>query len=140
MGRKKFKEYGPADVIQAMEAVVAETGEDFVYQKDTYDGMGICRYMHGEEVPGCLIGRVLIHLGAQPRVVWAAEQSYILANGHGIGVEEFLGLLAPTWGTLGYTITPEAVQALTVAQNAQDCANTWGQALKGAKRAVGALA
>ena len=136
MGRRKFREFGPAEVLTAMKAVVDEVGHDFVYSKTD---SGSCQYMHGEEVPGCLIGQVLIKLGAQPRVLFEAERTFMNHNGHGIGIEEFLGILAPTWGTLGYTLTEDAVRVLEEAQNAQDVYNTWGRALQVAQEAAGEL-
>lgn len=137
MGRQK-KEYGVGEILAALEAVVAQAGADYIYDKAEYKGLsdGICRYMHGEDAPGCLIGRVLIKLGAQPAVIFHAEDRFIEANGHGLGMEEFLSLLAPTWGTLGYSITDDAVSVLTVAQNCQDVGNTWGRALDEARNAV----
>ena len=136
MGRKKFREYGVTEVLAAMEEVVNEYGHDFVYTKPA--NSDVCQYMHGEQ-PGCLIGHVLVRLGAHGEVLRIAEGNFIDANSHGLGVEEFLGILAPTWGTLGYSLTEDAVRALTVAQNLQDCSNTWGRALEAAQEDVRSL-
>ena len=134
MGRKKFREYGVTEVLAAMEEVVNQYGGDFVYTKPA--NSDVCQYMHGEQ-PGCLIGHVLVRLGAQAEVLRVAEQNFITGQGHGLGVEDFLGILAPTWSTLGYSLTEDAVHMLTVAQNLQDCSNTWGRALEAAQEDAG---
>lgn len=131
MGRKKFREYGVDDVLHAMEEIVAEFGNDYVYDRFGRDDR-ICRYAH-EDGPGCLVGQVLVRLGADLNVIKSVESAHIDRRNTGLSLEELLDELAPTWGSLGYTLTPEAVEVLTVAQNMQDVRNTWGRALKRAQ-------
>lgn len=115
-------------VTQAIEAVVAEKGADYVYPgSDT----GSCWYARQDDdnnlVPSCIVGHVLHRLGF--------NLTYLHDTYEGT---RFVGL-----GTYGvYTDTtyqsiPEHVAiALSDAQSKQDNGETWGEALAAYKNSL----
>lgn len=110
--------------------VVAEQGEDFVYNPEP-DRVS-CFYVplptdvaHFEGYPapmkttGCLVGRILDKLGETRHHITIVK----VWPGHVGGVSN----LAYTYKDM---MTPEAKEYLSILQRAQDRGHTWGKALK----------
>lgn len=104
-----------AEVTAAMEAVVAEAGEDFVYAtEDNYYG---CRYLSDGE-PSCIVAHVVAAIAPE-----AVPE-----------LEEFEDLNALDLNFSTVIFDPQAVQFLYDAQFVQDTpGKTWGEALSVAK-------
>lgn len=131
MGRPmKYPVYDEAKVLEVAEEIVNEFGHDYIYVKPPSN---LCQYVH-EGQPSCLVGQILVRLGAQVDVLEVPEHYSIIQNGHGLGVTEFLTQLAPTTETLGFTLTRNAIAVLECIQNTQDTGNTWGRALEEGRR------
>ena len=116
-----MREVTVTEVADVLDAAVREKGEDFVYSPP--GEWGICQYLHGTK-PGCLIGHVLIRLGAIPGEL--ALQEGVPAN-------------ALEYDRLGLDIPQNAVEALQAAQDEQDEGETWGEARKAFNGALGRL-
>ncbi len=118
-GRKIMREVTVTEVADVLDEAVREKGESFVYSAPV--GGGICQYLHGTQ-PGCLVGHVLIRLGAIPGELALQE-----------------GTPADTleYHILGLEIPENAIQALQEAQSAQDEGQTWGQARKAFSKVLG---
>lgn len=105
-------------VIEKLEEVVAEYGEDYVYQrpdgKDLTGGDG-CMYVHGDK-PGCIAAQVFVKLGTPLESLKRYEGKQAMAVAKAVG---------------GFT--PRAAFTLRAAQDAQDSGKTWGAAVKQAK-------
>lgn len=110
----------------ALEVVVAEAGEDYVYESPRHmqGGDESCFYVHrdpdgSDARPGCLVGTALHRLGVP------------------------LGELEKHEGTDAFTmlwhitdLPDRARGAFSGAQEAQDTGETWGEALRQAKRVL----
>lgn len=108
-----MREVTDKQVTEAITAVVAEVGRDFVYVPP--GGVGeMCRYEH-EGAASCLVGRVLKRLGATLQDLRECES----AGSVGTEVARRCGL----------SISIRALNALYTAQQAQDHGATWGKAL-----------
>lgn len=107
-----------AEFTAAMEAAVAERGEDYVYPKDNPDFWHphdkTCVYQTPTGEPACLIGLAMDKLGLDtPGYIETEETAYMMMNTH--HEAEF----------------PDNVKrAAEAAQYAQDRENTWGEALE----------
>ena len=111
----------------ALEAVVAERGEDFVYpvkwREEPPIGMspeeGRCKYTvtneDGERVGACIVGAALEHLLGHPYEGPNDSAFHLLIDGFNVEDEEF-------------------ANAVAEAQAKQDGGGTWGQALAVYKR------
>jgi hypothetical protein len=106
------KEVTNVEVAETVAAIVAETGMDFVYRSPV--GNGICQYLHGTQ-PGCLVGHVLIRLGAITGEL--ALQEGNTADGL-------------DYGAMGLSLPSAALEALYEAQAVQDDERPWGEALE----------
>lgn len=118
------------EVLHVAEQIVNEFGHDYVYIEPDD---GICRYVY-EGKPSCLVGHILVRLGARINVIRVPEDASLDAGGEGLGVIVLLEKLTPTWSTLGFTLTTQAVDVLAAIQNTQDTRRTWGQALNDGRR------
>lgn len=102
-------------ITEALEAVVAERGEEYRYDDDfeKHHASYGCRYIIGEK-PACIVGALYSRLGVSNSTLkkW---------NGYG-GVRSiaFHSRLIPD----------EAEEALGRTQASQDTGHTWGQALE----------
>jgi len=105
-----MREVTVTEVADVLDAAVREKGEDFVYSPP--GEWGVCRYLHGTK-PGCLIGHVLIRLGAIPGE---------------LALQEGLPADLLNYGRLSLDIPRNAVEALRAAQNEQDEGETWSKA------------
>lgn len=122
-----MKHVDKATVLELLREVVAEKGEDYVYEA-SYTASYQCVYvLHGE--CSCLVARVLHKLGVSiedlARLDTSSEGGGAVAVWQAIEVDLIPGL----------TFTPEAREALMSAQFAQDGFKTWGEALQAAERA-----
>lgn len=126
---KKFKTVDAAEVLERAAEIVQEFGDDYIYEPPA----GMCQYVHtpqpGLLQPGCLVGQILVRLGAQLETLKTVEDFY-MDRGEGVSVEDLLQGLEPTWSTLGFTLTPGAIDVLGEIQNIQDTAEPWGKALE----------
>lgn len=133
----------PEEVIEALEAAVAERGRDYVYvnpdgqragELDEHDAMSSCHYVHGDK-PGCIVGYVLhswgVPLSALAEHEGAAAQQPINQELPYI-VSKF-----PDTNDKGYSHASaqvyEIARILGAAQGAQDSGSTWQYALEAAK-------
>lgn len=104
---------------QAMRDAVAERGEDWVYPQlpnddsdrtDDWHEVGSCIYVHADGTPACLIGLALSKI--DPALLPTRAE-----------VEPACNFLVG--------VVPESVRyAAQAAQNAQDCGEPWGEALR----------
>lgn len=117
------------EVLHVAEQIVNEFGHDYVYIEPDD---GICRYVYKGK-PSCLVGHILVRLGAPINAIRVSEEARLNA-GEGLGVDVLLESLTPTWSTLGFTLTAQAVEVLAAVQNTQDTGRTWGQALDDGRR------
>lgn len=92
----------------AIEAVVAERGESFVYEKP--EGFRACQYTNEDGTPGCLIGAALAKLGYTAENTRGLERTY--PDSYGYSAREILEALGIDDSTL--------LIAATKAQNRQD--------------------
>lgn len=104
-------------VLEALDAVVAERGEDYVYPQEWRRGgvsNGLCRYVTPDGAgPACIVAAVLVRFGTPlERLSECEGQSadYVLTKLFG----------------LSYISYQSGV--LTRAQGVQDSGRTWGQA------------
>ena len=103
-----------AEVMTAMEAVVAEAGEDFVYTDQEH---AVCRYLEDGE-PSCIVAHVVAAI--TPEAVSELEEF------------EYLNALDLNLSTVIFN--PQAAQFLYDAQFVQDApGKSWGEALAAAK-------
>lgn len=111
-----------SDVATGLEAIVAEYGEDFVYQqRDTLSGSRCVYVWQGE--PDCIVGKLLHRLGVP------VEQ---LARGDG---KLLAGALVEHLEELGVISAEDGVsEILDRAQSRQDAGRTWGQSVREALR------
>ncbi|MFI0211975.1 hypothetical protein ACH4OV_25305 [Streptomyces diastaticus] len=117
----------PEQVLDVMREVVAEAGEEFVYEPPT--GLGVCLYVHrphggGASVPGCLVGQVLHRLGVPLDEL--TEHEAQLAR-----------TMAPKLVDAGEG-ADLLVTALDNAQAIQDGGHSWGAALRAAEEVLSA--
>lgn len=121
------------DVLRVMREVVAEFGEDYVYQLVPDEG-GQCLYVHRDEdsegVPGCIVAQVLHRLGVPLSAFDEGFSAHCMVD----------RLNARGWG-----ITYVASVALAEAQRVQDSFHeseddcTWGAAYRAAVEATTGL-
>jgi hypothetical protein len=106
------------ETVDLLKAVVAEKGEDYVYQKrnDGYD----CVYVYDGQ-PDCIVGHVLHRLG-----VTAEEMS----DGDSVWDENSHGVLYYLEYRERLQFEPRAAHVLESAQYFQDRGYTWGASLK----------
>ncbi len=109
-----MREVTATQVADLLDAAVREKGEDFIYKPIPLTNDAICRYLHGTQ-PGCLIGHVLLRLGAIPTEL-------DLQEGQPANLLDY--------ARLGLSIGANAIEALQAAQEAQDNGETWGTARK----------
>ena len=105
--------------LEALREVVQEKGLDYKYVSP---GKGVCAYVHeidGGNVPGCLIGHVMLRQG------WASEAVLLESN------EETVNALVEK-NDLDFSTA--AVELLREAQAVQDEFQTWGEALAAAEK------
>lgn len=122
-------------VIKALEEIVAELGEDYVYP-EAVAGVG-CVYVKNGQA-SCIAGRVIAKIDPEK-----IEQIEELEQKWGSwGASDFDGQTQLAEGDEGEVInapkldaTPAALEALGAAQWSQDRRATYGQALKAAKEA-----
>ncbi len=105
-----MREVTVTEVADVLDEAVRDMGEDYVYSPQGT----ICQYLHGTQ-PGCLVGHVLIRLGASAGM---------------LALQEGSPADALNYADLGLSIPQNAIQALQEAQSAQDEGQTWGQARK----------
>lgn len=119
-------EYGEKDqrFIEAMEAAVAQRGEDFVYPRDTHKdddewwSDGACVYSKPDGTPACIIGLALTLAGeTPPPYTFGAIGADAVLDNRGYG--------------------PAVQNAAANAQVAQDKGLTWGEALKDFRESLG---
>lgn len=103
-------------VLEALDFVVAERGEGYVYPDEWRDGgtsHGLCRYVTPDGTgPACIVGAVMVRVGVPlNRLTGCEGQSadYVLAK----------------LFRLGGSVQSEI---LTQAQSVQDTGGTWGRA------------
>lgn len=96
---------------QIMTEIVNEAGRDFVYRNHNYSN---CTYLK-DDVPDCLIGRVLFRLGIPLEVLQEMDENIIaISSAEG---PDLTGL------------STSACDLLGVAQMKQDQGQNWGDAL-----------
>ena len=111
------------EALKLLEAVVADFGEDHVYQRHSLaEGGATCRHIHNGE-PDCLVGHVLIRSGR-----FTAEE---LSDIQTVRLAAF---------TYPGRLVDEATHVLVAAQSTQDAGCTWGVALERARRVAQRLA
>jgi hypothetical protein len=100
-----------ADQIIAEVRRLASEQPDFIYQNPAWEGgiRGFCRYMHGENEPGCIMGHALYNLGLTPP-----------AEGGVADVVQY---------DLGIGLTPSQAKWLSDVQRHQDRGETWATAV-----------
>ncbi len=101
--------------MQALEDVVDERGSDFVY-----DSSESCQYVRNGE-SSCLVGAALFKLGVPLETL--SEWDSRVSEGRSSTFDD----IAPEG------VSPRIVRAYTVAQSRQDCNETYGEALQGAR-------
>jgi len=106
-----MREVTVTEVADVLDEAVRAKGESFVYSPQAGD---ICHYLHGTQ-PGCLVGHVLIRLGAIRGELALQEGN----NADGLDYD-----------ALGLSIPQNAIEALQKAQEEQDAGRTWGEARK----------
>ena len=117
-------------IIEAMRAVVAEKGSDYVYPESEKDG-GTCQYAH-KGTPSCIVGHLIHRLDPE-----AFAHLAVVEADH--GSEPALGLVyiypngetaEGSYSYLKERLWPEDLDiAIQEAQSAQDFGKTWGDAL-----------
>jgi hypothetical protein len=114
-----------ADALAALEVAVADRGADYTYQKNpgpiprSKEGM-VCYYAH-VDCPGCIVAHVLHQWGVSLAT---------LSKLDGVGTISDIA----AFHLLPVPMTPEAVAVLRTAQYHQDIYETWGDAVKAARR------
>ena len=113
-----MKKITEAEFTEALEAVVKERGEDYMYptkeENPEYWNGGSCRYaVKGE--PACIIGAVIAHLGGDvTKIRFQSAAPRDAVREAGLELPDQLSLSTP----------------MDYAQAAQDQGNTWGLALE----------
>jgi hypothetical protein len=112
------------EVEWALRDVVAEYGEEYIYvpPKD-----GLCRYLDKDPAgikPACLVGHVLVRLGA------------LVSE---LACQEGRSADALDYGRMGLSLSSEAINVLYMAQEVQDEGRPWGDALREALRVAEAI-
>jgi hypothetical protein len=102
-------------VLDAMRAVVAEHGPDFVYEPPT-GPEELCVNAHNG-APSCLIGRVLHRLGVPVALLERWPSAPVVE------------LLTNLKAELVVTASPDVAVVLSAAQSRQDGKYPWGEAL-----------
>lgn len=108
------------DFMTALEKVVAEQGEDFVYTPLFAPASPQCYYRHYGK-PGCIVGHALEELGVPYDTTWDNHPGGLRAS----------ALLRDFTDS-----EPGVIAAATSAQHVQDSGNTWGEALSSARDVV----
>lgn len=109
------------DVIDGLEALVDEKGEEFVYVKNDDDGGPTCRYVRNGE-PDCMIGQFLAKAGVPLERLVQADGGVIAKT-----------LLEDLRAEGVVSITDKGINALQAAQGRQDRGYPWGVALNAAQ-------
>lgn len=117
-GRLKVSDKSELDilaVLRTLKQIVAEAGEDFVYQAGP---TGACYYVVNNE-PSCLAARVLHRLGVSVHMLrtWEGESCDLMNGWNG-----FIG------GKIALNFSSESLVVLRIAQMYQDAGRTWGDA------------
>lgn len=105
---------GADEALAALEAVVAEGGEDYVYPDEEKDHDGMCRYVRKDGTPSCIVGHVVTLLDPELLPLLATKEG---AAALSLGFPDKLHF------------TNQAAQVLDAAQQEQDNGKTWGEAL-----------
>ena len=112
------------DIDPTLAAIVAGFGEDYVYrgspEADRFTPP--CRYVHGDNKPGCIVAQFLAR--------------------HGVPMEELArleGMRPSTGGFLPGRLTPATALVLSHIQRAQDGRATWGDCRRLAQRYISGL-
>jgi hypothetical protein len=107
-------------VIELLQQAVLVKGDDYVDPRSSNEEEG-CLYFEKSGAPSCIVGHVLYDLGIR-KLYNNGEVSDIIdiddSDNYFIGNHEF---------------TPEAIDALSVAQMTQDHGYSWGKAVAEAK-------
>ena len=125
-----------AQALAALEAAVADYGEDFV--DPNVGGAGFCAYTY--ELDGrvchCIAGRALVELGVpipDERGDRDVASCSLTSSGGGPARRQW----AATFPEVPYPpLTNAAARVLGAAQDAQDVGRTWGDALAAARKAM----
>jgi hypothetical protein len=107
------KEITTKTLFRAIEEVVAEVGDDFVYQSPE---AGECKYLHNRQ-PSCLFGRGLTKLGIDQEVLEEGDR-----GGWGLSDLEDIG-----------HFSMRAIYAFNDAQRMQDSGHSYGDVLNDLK-------
>lgn len=115
-----------ATAMRLLEEVVADKGEDYVYEPHPFTYA--CQYLHDDE-PGCLVGHVLHRHGVPIEVIrqWEGRTAQYLATG------KSLLTLSSARPELEPLADHPAASILIAAQQAQDVSLPWGKALQAAR-------
>jgi hypothetical protein len=106
--------YDYDQTIELLQRAVAEKGDGHIYERHGDSVLPACRYANHDGTPDCIVGHAL---------------SYV----------DLLSLELDDQGPVTdlkivhENFTPVAIHALEVAQDGQDCGDTWGEALIAAK-------
>lgn len=113
-----------SDVATGLKAIVAEYGEDFVYQqRDTHFGSHCVYVWQGE--PDCIVGKLLHRLGVPVEQLARGDGEV----GHPVGL--LAGSLVEHLEELGVISAECGVsEILDRAQSRQDSGRTWGQSVR----------
>lgn len=101
-------------VEQALNAVVDEHGEGYLYQYED----SLCKYRHRDGKPGCLVGHVFDRLGVLDELV--GDDDYL--NG------ETVDTLRMSRSASAWPFDQATTEALCDAQTYQNTGGTWGVA------------
>lgn len=130
-------------VIEALEKVVEQYGEDYNYGQAEQDA-GItapksgpmCRYADGDGEPLCIIGKALARMGVSGSVLVDIEFGGKEVDGcpvHMACAAESAAAAPHFIKTLrdaGYVFDDDALAAMQRAQRVQDSGHAWGRALR----------
>jgi hypothetical protein len=106
-------------VVETAKMVVAERGEDYVYEgPGDVRGNGMCRYVYRDQ-PSCLVGHVLYRLGVPLETLKSADGVSFAATDV---CSDLLRGSAFDDGEIG--------DFLDAVQSRQDIGETWGNALQ----------
>jgi len=118
-------------VISLAEQAVQEKGSDFIYKQmecsvkdedDLFSVQTTCAYVHEDDVPGCLVGNILVRHGVQPSKF---EELGINVD---TGSDEALRTLISSGVIVG--VSESASEFLELVQRHQDGGFTWGYAVE----------
>lgn len=116
-------------ITEALEAVVRERGDGYMYQQDFSNGSSSCKYIarsisKGRVIPACIVGATMSYLGV--------SDSTLRRWDNNVGGTSILDIQT--------NLIPEDAQiALQEAQSVQDRGNTWGNALQAYKAKVASV-